>query len=100
MAQEIVKDHHRELFEGFTGLEYPSEQPSDFSKMEGYGILFDKDGGTYKGQILDGKKHGKGVLFWPISHDKGVKFEEGTFLNDEESGLIKLVMKDGIILGG
>ena len=61
MAQDFCKGHD---FGGFTGLVYPSTEPSDFKGMERYGVLV-KHGEklTYKGQMLDGKLHGEGQIF-------------------------------------
>ena len=48
MAQEIC-DGHRELWEGFTGLDIPSDQPTDYSHLERYGEIISLNGDTYKG---------------------------------------------------
>ena len=93
LAQDFCKGHD---FGGFTGLVYPSIEPSDLSEMERYSVLVNhKEKVTYKGQMLDGKLHGVGQIFY---NDHTTRhFQEGIFEHGLEAGRIRSLRTTGVV---
>lgn len=57
-------------------------------------ILYKKTNYEYNGQLLDGKKHGKGVFKW----NSNTKYE-GDYVNDSKHGTGILTYKNKIYEG-
>ena len=58
-------------------------------KRSGNGVIVYKDGRKYDGQWLDGKRHGHGVLTYPVNDTR----YEGSWVNDVKQGKGKMTFK-------
>ena len=77
--------------ESFDNIEGQSDGKFINGKLEGSGKFIWENGCYYIGQFKNGKKNGKGIIYYK----KGNIMYDGDFLNDKKEGNGKLILKNG-----